>query len=222
MRVGYWRFAAPAAVFAALDEAEPILRRVGGEGERLERVIEKEKMSWEQAMVRPMCVVSKRLINLQGSLAHVVRFNGNEAPGCLQLGCCCKKTNNLRIYNNVMFVLRARRFPMYSPFRPAYRTNARKVTTRNSPAPYQSSPKAGNSPSPKPRPSYKQLERRWLGIMVGLPVTLMSGWMLYKREVLGQDARLALAKERGNEEKIMEEKERGIRDPKTGRKATIF
>ena len=58
--------------------------------------------------------------------------------------------------------------------------------------------------------------------MVGLPVALVSGWILYKREVLGEDARLALAKEKGVEEKVTAERERGIKDPKTGRKATMF
>ena len=45
-------------------------------------------------------------------------------------------------------------------------------------------------------------------------MALMSGWVLYKREVLGQDARLALAKEKGIEDKKMKEKEAVIRYPK--------
>ena len=61
-----------------------------------------------------------------------------------------------------------------------------------------------------------------MGIMVGLPVAIVSGWMLYKREVLGEDARSLVPREEGAEEKKMEGEGGGVRDPKTGRKATIF
>ena len=69
--------------------------------------------------------------------------------------------------------------------------------------------------------------------MVGLPLVFVSGWTLYKREVLGQDARALNvpkleeggAGDEGNAEgqkKKKKEVEGGVRDPKTGQKATIF
>lgn len=57
---------------------------------------------------------------------------------------------------------------------------------------------------------------------MGLPFVIVSGWTLYKREVLGEDARAMIPKVEGAEEKQSEGKEGGVRDPKTGRKATIF
>ena len=83
--------------------------------------------------------------------------------------------------------------------------------------------------------------------MVGIPLSIVSGWILYKREVLGEDARVELGKVRGVEgggegggdgegggEKGEGEGDGegdggkgegssgGIRDPRTGKRAKMF